>query len=279
MVMVQTRVAASDSSVSTPTQIEKYGSELVVGDVMILNGNNETITSITINTETLSSPLLVLGFSDGSYIALPSQIYTVVGPPQITGTTTGLLELGLSIDPIVIAPKFTHRDLKTDDFGPDTPADVIWYLGTALVSMNLIHYDYSVLDFCIAESMGGLQSPNSGPRSGNWAGGLGGMAPAGTPLGGGSPLYSEKCHYIGLILKSPRANIQWNFPATYLAEQPFELPLGTERSVVRCRWRAIPYTFVKGRVEQPLSRDAVLWTHPDDASGKTTDEERGPDKD
>src|SRR5437879_5338107 len=95
-----------------------------------------------------------------------------------SGSATNLSELGLASEGIRIVPQFNHSDMRADDFGSKTPADVLWMMGEIAVHMTLVHYDLNVLDVCLAESMGGI-----GPNSVGLLGGFpaaGTMAPAGT---------------------------------------------------------------------------------------------------
>lgn len=267
LVSIQTSPTAAGTATSVETTITKFGFQLTLGDIVIINGQQLSVVSIHLEINNLYT----ITFSDGSTQTV-SQVeeFTVVGPPLVlNGAEDGLLKLGLSLDQIIVEPRFIHRDMKTDDFGPDAPADVMWYMGTANITMSLIHYDMTVLDFCLAEAMAG----NKKRTNGVYAGGPDGLAPAGTPLGGGKALYTEGCHYVGLIIASPKANFPWNFPATYLMES-LEYPLGTERTAVKLRWRAIPYVDSTGtqgpRGDWLKSENAVLWTHPTTADGKTT---------
>lgn len=153
---------------------------------------------------------------------------TLVKVKGMTGTSiASVQELGLTSDETWIVPHFSHRDLHIDDFGPDIPPEVLWMLSTVTIRMTLVHYDNSILRTCITESMAG--------------GTEGTMVGAGTPMGGGADIFSDKNHYISLNLLSPNLSLPWRFRSTYLAEPPVEYPLGTGASLVRLNWRAIPY--------------------------------------
>lgn len=141
-------------------------------------------------------------------------------------------DLGLAVDSIRVIPKFVRKDIYVDDFGPDIPAEVLFMLGECTIQMGLVHYDPVILNTCVAEGM-----------AGGGGGNLDGvMAPAGTPMGALIPVFSSGCHYVSLNLLSPQLNLPWRFRACYLNDPPFNLPLGTEKSIPMLNWRAIPYT-------------------------------------
>ena len=153
---------------------------------------------------------------------------TLVSVKGMTGTPIAAVqELGLASDEILVVPHFSHRDLHIDDFGPDIPPEVLWMLSTVSIHMTLVHFDNDILRTCITESMAG--------------GTEGTMVGAGTPMGGGADIFSDKNHYISLSLSSAQLLLPWRFRSTYLAELPVEYPLGTGASLVRLNWRAIPY--------------------------------------
>lgn len=182
--------------------------------------------------------------------------------------TAGLHELGLAAQGIVVAPRFHHRDVHVDDFGPNCPAEVQWLLAEVSISMLLIHYDRGVLDACIGESMGGTDGGDAGIFA---AGG-------GLPLGGGWPRFNPDCHYVSLNLLSPVLDYPWRFLTCYLADQPAQLPVGTSKTIATVNWRAIPYSplYVSGaatgsgsfsqsgvtyRRREQVSAGTILWDH------------------
>lgn len=138
-----------------------------------------------------------------------------------------LQELGLSDSQIRITPKFSHKDMHADDFGPDIPPDVMWMLAEVQIAMTLIHFDQAVLEAVITESMCGV--------------GFGVMQAAGTPMGGGVARFANGNHYVGLNLTSPVLGKPWRFLTSLLTGPPVEIPLGVEASIVQLNWRAIPY--------------------------------------
>lgn len=160
-----------------------------------------------------------------------------------------ITELGLAEKGIIITPKYVHKDIRVDDFGPEVPADVLAMIAECSIAMTLVNFDPYILDACLSESMGG--------------GVAGTMAGAGIPLGGGIPLYEEDCHYITLSLTSPNEEFDfglpaWNFLATYMPVKPMEYPIGTEKTLARLLWRAIPYVEPTSDGEI-LSAGAVIW--------------------
>lgn len=162
-----------------------------------------------------------------------------------------LWELGLASDQVQIIPHYYHKDIYADDFGPSVPPEVLWNIADVNIRMTLIHYDYLVLDDCIANSMGGSAT------------GAGQLIGAGDTLGRGCGRQESGNCYISLNLTSPYGQNPWHFPTTYLAEQPVVIPLGTEKSLVQLNWRAIPYDravpgFALGAV---ASSGRILWDH------------------
>ncbi len=193
-------------------------------------------------------------------------LVTVKGGGALAQSSGGegliLHELGLSIGDIRIIPNFIHRDINCDDFGPDVPPEVMVSLADAMIHMVLIHYDNQVLDWCMSNSLGfyddGVNDLNAGT-----------MAGAGTILGGGQAIQDSTNLLISLNLSAPGVvtpdNVHtfaprpWRFPAAYIAANPMEIPLGTTRTAVVIRWRAIPYVTYNSRSSELKSRAAVLW--------------------
>lgn len=137
-------------------------------------------------------------------------------------------ELGLATDQIRIMPRWKHRDIFEDSFGPDIPPETMWLLADVMISMTLNHVDLDILKACINESMGGSSD--------------GTLVAAGRPMGGGVELFEANNHYISLNLLGSNP---WRFRACYLQERPVEWPVGTIVSNIQLNWRAIPYAFPK----------------------------------
>jgi hypothetical protein len=148
-------------------------------------------------------------------------------------------ELGLAQDSITISPRFVHVDIKSSDFGPEIVPERMWMLADAKISINLVHYDKIVLAACVSESMGGWD--------GGLTGGLGFPDPdgifvgAGTTMGGNAALFTSGNHYISLNFTSQQLKYPWRFPTCYMTDTPVEIPLGTERSIVKTNWKAVPF--------------------------------------
>ena len=162
----------------------------------------------------------------------------VRGGANIPLWANGAQQLGLAESNITITPRIKHKDINVDGYGPDVPADVMVNLADAMINMTLIHFDNTVLDVCIAESMGGLTQTQFFGLPVLYAGAL---PPAGTLMGGLNQLYASGNHFMSVTLTSPVLGFPYNFPACYLAEHPISYPLGTKRSAVKLNWRAIPY--------------------------------------
>lgn len=189
-------------------------------------------------------------------------------PASVPGGSN-LSELGLATERITVTPKFFHKDIYVNDFGPNTPAEVLAMMGDCTISMNLIHYDKNVLDTCIAESQGGttVKPENIGINLALNLGIAGVFNPTGTVMGGEYPtiMYLSGCHYMGLNLSSPVLEMPWRFRKTYLIDT-VRYPLGTEKSIVSLNWRAIPYqtppTGIAATTQiEILSSGAVLYDH------------------
>lgn len=153
-------------------------------------------------------------------------------------------ELGLAERGITVTPRYSHKDIHVDDFGPDIPIDVLTQLAECTITMTLVDFDPDILDACLAESMGG--------------GIAGTMEGSGILLGAGIPLYEDGCHYITVTLASPVLGNPWTFPASYMPVHPAEIPLGTSKTLAKLMWRAIPYVVPNGNNEL-VSRGAVVW--------------------
>lgn len=181
----------------------------------------------------------------------------VKGAGALANLTTGLpqvWELGLALEAVRVRPRFVHHDVHCDDFGPEIPAEVMVLLADVTVRMDLVHYDHTVLDACLAESLGGSVDAQGRPAPGTLAG-------AGTLLGGNNAPGAAGCHFISLTLTSPVLAYPWRFPGAYLTGPAAEFPLGTEKTVVRVEWRCVPYTpyGTQDPTKELLSAGAILW--------------------
>ncbi len=160
-------------------------------------------------------------------------LVNTIGSESILSVTQ---ELGLATGDITISLKSTHKDIPADDFGDSVPAEVLWSLAEARISMTLIHLDEFILQACLDESMGRSEFQ------------IGYMAGAGTLMGSPFPINGSQNRYITLniIPGNDSGKLPWRFPRAYLAERPVEIPLGTASSAIQLNWRAIP-----GKVNNP----------------------------
>ena len=150
------------------------------------------------------------------------------------GPLGALTQLGLTEDPVRVSIEERHRPIIVNATGEVEP-ETQFMGASATITMNLIHFDRTVIDYCLMESMGG--APNNTP---------GQMARAGTTLGNGAARFAAGGpfvgnYYIGLNIASPVAGKPWRFYYTFLTGNPFSQGLGTEKSIIQLTWRAIPY--------------------------------------
>jgi hypothetical protein len=145
------------------------------------------------------------------------------------GTLTGL---GMTSDGFRITVDYRHMHIKLDAYG-DAPPEIQAFGAFAYVGMTLVHYDQAVLMSCVTEAFG--SSPGEGM-----------LGHAGTLMGNNLPRFTgggiAGNHYIGLNLISATGNAPWRFLYSVLSDQPMQLPLGTEKSMVDLRWTVIPYS-------------------------------------
>lgn len=178
-------------------------------------------------------------------------------PPGTSQSSPNIWQLGLSQDAINITVHDFHFDVKTDSYGPDIPPETLCYLGDAEIRLKLVHYDNTALGFWLREAFAG------GSAGFNDAQPAGIMPYAGTPMGGGLPIYASGNHYVGLGITSAIGYPPWRFPSTYLAKPPVMYPVGTKRIIAECSVRAIPYTPLTntGGGYQAQSFGTVLFDH------------------
>ena len=165
------------------------------------------------------------------------------------GDLSAKSELGLSVDPIQVSLNFNFEQVVANAWGR-APFEVQWMGAIAQVSMNLVHFDRTLLDACLQQSMGG-------------GGAIGQVGRAGARMGNNAARFAAGYKFIGLNIFSPVAGKHWRFYHTYLSETPMQFPLGVERSVVQLNWTAVPYT------TDPWgggtgANNAVLWDHNQD---------------
>lgn len=197
-----------------------------------------------------------------SYNVYGETLIRVKGGPQSSLITS--TDLGLTNEPIVITPRFYHKDIPVDDFGPEVPAEILRMPVDISIQMTLVHYDATVLALCTRETLG------NSPDILNLDGVLGS---AGEPMGKALALFARGNRYIsvnlisGLFLAQGKRPIR--FRCCYLDGKPLEIPLGTTRTLVKLNWRCIPYVQPNSN-DEILSEDAVLFDYLfDDAVGAT----------
>lgn len=164
---------------------------------------------------------------------------------------SSLSELGLAEGEIRCVPGFRHMDIIVNAWGNgQVPPEVQFMLSDITIQMTLVHVDTTVLRECVRLSMAGASAEGTLPHTG-------------ARMGNNAARFAAGNNYIGLNLTSPIGGLPWRFLTAYLTGPPFDWPLGTERSVVTCNWRAIPYT------TDPYnggngSLGAILWDHSSD---------------
>jgi hypothetical protein len=178
-------------------------------------------------------------------------LVTVKGCPA-TGIAT-MQELGLSDNPIRMQFNTRHMDVHVDAYGGEVPFEIQSKLTDVIIDMTLMHVDYTILEVCLAESMGGLGAVGPGV-----------LPVAGQRLGNNVGRFSTSWHFIELGLTSPVGLIPWRFSNCYLTGQPYEIPLGTERSIMKMQWRCIPYAvdpYAAGGVYGGGTLLYQMWDH------------------
>lgn len=145
---------------------------------------------------------------------------------------SSLTQFGLSDEQIRVTLNSSFLPIKVNAWGNVAP-EVEFMNASALIRFTVVHFDRNVLNTLLTESMGGA-------AAGATAAGTLGVA--GGRLGNNAVQFAATNHYFQMCFLSPVANIPWRFQYCYLAEQPFEFPLGAERSVVGLSVQCIPYT-------------------------------------
>lgn len=175
---------------------------------------------------------------------------------------SNLCQFALASEYITVTPRFIHEDVKTDDFGPNIPAELMWMMGDVTIDIPAIHYDSTVLDICMAESMGGAYL-----TGGLFPVAAGLMQGAGNLIGNGVPLLASGNHFISLSLVQANVLLPLRFPSAILTGPAVRTPLGTQKSIAQTTWRAIPYAApqltITGGVApgEVISSGAVLFDH------------------
>ena len=146
----------------------------------------------------------------------------------ISGT---IRQLGLATDQIQVSPHGDYNDLIVNAWGKGV-VDTQFMLGYADITMNLIHFDITVLQECMRLSWGAPTMTDDGQ-----------FPHAGQRLGGGLARFANGNNYIGLnIMTAAQLANSYRFHYCHLTEAPVVLPLGNEAQIAQLHWRAVPYT-------------------------------------
>lgn len=141
-----------------------------------------------------------------------------------------LSQLGLTEDSVQVTYTYRFQDIKVNAWGNmGPPPEEQCFLAEVNVSMNLVHFDEAVLKECVRLSLAGAPVEGQMPRTG-------------ALMGGQAARFAVGNNYIGLNLTSPVAGNPYRFYYARLANNPFSVPMGTERQVATLNWRVIPYT-------------------------------------
>lgn len=170
------------------------------------------------------------------------------------GLYDDLTELGLTSESIVVRPRYFHQPVLASDFGRDTPADVLFMGGYVDLYMTLVHFDFEVLQECMGLALG-----NGGTADGTFG-------PMGQPLGGGGSPGSTVNNFVSVNLMplggAGTIAQPWRFRQCYINGDPLEIPMGTEKSMVRINWRCIPLVVPSSSGDWDVSSDgAVIFDH------------------
>lgn len=174
------------------------------------------------------------------YVKGGAHLSLLEGSPMTSRT-----ELGLASDQIKVIPQYHKKDVKTDNFGPDTAVDLISYMSECTIEMNLVHFDAGILNLCMIESNGGYHFENNQLFNRVDAFMYGGAAgKAGALMGKGLDYFASGNNFISLTLGSLQpvqlGGTVLRFPTAYIQDR-IEYPLGTKYTAVRLIWKAVPY--------------------------------------
>lgn len=173
-----------------------------------------------------------------------SREYVVHGESLVSVKGTifdDLSELGLAEDEIVVTERLYHEDIMVDDFGPNVAVDVLTNMSDVLVRMVMIHYDTTILDYCIAASQASFTN--------------GVMGYCGTPLfaGGFAIRLNIKC----------TDERPYRFFQAYLIDN-VPIPISTKRSAVELTWRCLPvspavFVQLRGYTTEIVSPNSLIY--------------------
>ena len=91
-----------------------------------------------------------------------SMIYVKGRSDSAIGTLT---QLGLTVDPIEVSMEFRQLEVQVNAAGGVIPNDIQQLLAACMITMNLVHFDRSVLDVCLQESIGGSPAVGQMPHA------------------------------------------------------------------------------------------------------------------
>lgn len=138
-----------------------------------------------------------------------------------------LSELGLADSQIPLTFRPIVEDVIVNAHGR-VGCDTQVFLEDCLITMNLVHFDPTILAECYRLSKG---APSA----------AGNVARAGTLLGAGLARFAAGNKFIGLNIASPVGSLPWRFFFAYMTGPAFSFPVGNDRTVTTVNWRAIPY--------------------------------------
>lgn len=154
--------------------------------------------------------LVVVTGPAGSAIAVPTQ-------------------LGLSSDAVRVTMYEVSEEVHVDAYGKGNPVDEQVFGGWARIEMNMVHFSQLTLAECVRLAFPGALVEGS-------------LGSAGRLRGNQVPVGNAFSSFITLNIASPRESLPYNFLTAWLAEQPYMMPLGTERSIARLIWKANAYS-------------------------------------
>lgn len=161
------------------------------------------------------------------------------GTSSVSNSGNPLYELGLATDKIDLSLNLRSNEIKYVEWGSEIPAEIMGNVKDAIVSFTLIHYDRSVLDYCIGEAQGGVTYLAPGNPIGLYTDPGSNVIP-GALLGNNCAFQASGNHFVTLNILSTDATYPWRFLTCYLMN-PLQLPLSVRASETRCQFRAIPY--------------------------------------
>lgn len=161
------------------------------------------------------------------FIIFGESLVQVQGPQG--SAISPLSQLGLAADAIQVTIHQLSEACIVDAYGKGNPVDEQVFGGWAEIEMNLVHFNTLILDECFR-----LSFPTAGTT--------GTLGRAGWRRGNGQNLFAPTNSLINLNIASPVAGLPFNFPYSFMSQQPYVWPVGTTRSIVKCRWKAIPYS-------------------------------------